>query len=432
MLLGVTLNLSNTLLLLFNAFIDVLLSLLLDLLEAIIKIVWHHRGSNSDHAELLDERELKLEGLLILDDLLSLSVPLLLLAADLDHSCCLSLSLEHRYLDFASADQIVKSLLDLLFMYLSLCLPGSYLVIDCLARAHLQGMKITSEALAAIELPLIWMVQLADLFLDFLVTLLLLSGTLDDAILLSLHPLDVRDLLTLFLVVVAALPVFLADVVFVRVQLIELLFDLVDLLLQRIQLGVSLLLFSVGLGKVFLDLVHLLVDDLFLASDFLDLGPYSVLLCLESLHLRLDCTEALSRRDRSFKLINFFDNFALSLSIHGSSGQSDLQVLDFGLDLSDSVAARVHLLEESALLVVQLLDLVFDVAHLILSLALLVANVLDDVALSLELTTTGLITCTTQATLSNELLLLDDLIFLASLLLDKLVLLSHFHVELLL
>ena len=276
------------------------------------------------------------------------------------------------------------------------------------------------------------MVQLADLFLDFLVTLLLLSGTLDDAILLSLHPLDVRDLLTLFLVVVAALPVFLADVVFVRVQLVELLFDLVDLLLQRIQLGVSLLLFSVGLGKVFLDLVHLLVDDLFLASDFLDLGPYSVLLCLKSLHLRLDCTEALSRRDRSFKLINFFDNFALSLSIHGSSGQSDLQVLDFCLNLSDSVAARVHLLEESALLVVQLLDLVFDVAHLILGLALLVANVLDDVALSLELATTGLITGTREATFSHELLLLDDLIFLAALLLDKLVLLSHFHVELLL
>jgi hypothetical protein len=140
--------------------------------------------------------------------------------------------------------------------------------------------------------------------------------SVDDLLLLSLHPLDVHNCLLLLFEIVAALPVSFALFVFLGVQIGELRLDALDLTLNDVELGAGLVLFGVRLLKFLSDVFHLFVKHILLLLNTLDLSPVLVLLSFKFLDFRVYLAEAFGLRKGCLQHVEFFNKPALSLSIH--------------------------------------------------------------------------------------------------------------------
>ena len=96
------------------------------------------------------------------------------------------------------------------------------------------------------------------------------------------------------------------------------------------------------------------------------------------------------------------------------------------------MAVRVHRFQQLALLVIQTLDLVLDVAHLVRMSALVRTHALEHVNALSELAPARFVARVVQATVAQLYLLLDQLVLPLALLGNLLVLLIHVLLELLL
>jgi len=113
-------------------------------------------------------------------------------------------------LNFAVGQFLVNLLLDSITIELSLSFTSHSFVINYEAGAHLECVKVTNQVLATVQFLLVRVGQALDGFLALFFTLKLVGLILDNLVFLALHPLDVHNLLTLFLEVIATLPVSLA------------------------------------------------------------------------------------------------------------------------------------------------------------------------------------------------------------------------------
>ena len=201
------------------------LLLLLDELETIVKVIRDDGSRDAEHSKFLDNHEVQVEGLLVLNLLTLLFTLLLSGATDRSHCCSFSLLFRLRDLNLTIGQLLINSLLNGLLSLFSLQLSGDLLAVDDEASADLQGSQVTDEVVTAIEFLSIRVRQTFDRLIALILALLLHRLVRDDFVLLSLHPLDVHNLLPLQFEVVAALPVCLALLVLLRVERIELLVD---------------------------------------------------------------------------------------------------------------------------------------------------------------------------------------------------------------
>ena len=139
--------------------------------------------------------------------------------------------------------------------------------------------------------------QTFDLFLALLFSLLLHSSVRHNFVFLSLHPVDVIDLLKLDFVVISSLPVGFTLFIFLLVERIELLVACLDLILDLVGLSQGLIFLSSSLLHFLSDNLNLPIQFLFLTLESLDIIPNLVLLSLKVLDLRLDLREAFSLRN---------------------------------------------------------------------------------------------------------------------------------------
>ena len=253
---------------------------------------------------------------------------------------------------------------------------------------------------------------------------------LQDFVFLTLHPLDVLDFIVLHLEVVAGLPVGFALFVLLRIELLQLQLDGLDLGLDGVKFFLCLALLLVGSLEVLPDEFHLAVEHLLFRLDLLDLSPDLVLLCLEFLDLGFNSAELLRQGDRLLQLVDLFDDFGLLRTWHGRRRQSSLQVLHLLLDVLDSVALGVHLLEHCALFLLQAFNGGDYFAHLVLILPLCAPDTLGLVDALGQLSFASIVSASSNATFSHILFLLDQLVLLASRFLNAAVLLRHISVEL--
>ena len=142
--------------------------------------------------------------------------------------------------------------------------------------------------------------QTLDSCLALLLALLFLRLVGNDLVLLSVHPLDVHDFLTLHLVVVATLPVGLPLLVLLLVEQIELLVGRLDLLLYLVSLSQSLVFLGIGLLHFLPDALNLAIQLLLLTLVDLYFVPNLVLLSLELFDLGFDLGVAFGLRNRLF------------------------------------------------------------------------------------------------------------------------------------
>merc|ERR1712060_336960 len=122
-------------------------------------------------------------------------------------------------------------------------------------------------------------------FLSLLLTLLTLLFLLDNFVFLTLHPVNVIDLVGLHLVVESTFPVGLTLGIFDLIDGLHLGFNFLDFLLNGVHLSSGLVFLSIGLLEFFPNLLHCFVEDVFLATNHLDLSPNLALLSLKSLGL---------------------------------------------------------------------------------------------------------------------------------------------------
>lgn len=145
---------------------------------------------------------------------------------------------------------------------------------------------------------------------------MLQGGLLNDLVFLALHPLNMLNLLSLHLVVIATLPVSLTLLIFGGVEGVELLIDSLDLCLDLSSFLISLVFLSICLFKLLSNFFHLFVEGILLSSDLLDGIPMHILLGLQCLDLRLNFLVSLNLWDGTLEEIGFFDKFTFCLGIH--------------------------------------------------------------------------------------------------------------------
>ena len=290
-------QLFNLLLELLSSIILKPLLLLLDKFETIVKVIIDDGSRDVEQSKLLDNDEVQVEGLFVLNKLALLFTLLLLAAADRSHCSSFSLSLVLSNLDLAIGQLLVNLLLDSLLSLFSFQLSGDLLAVDDEASTDLQGGQVADEMVATVNLFSIRMRQTFDLFLALLFSLLLHSSVRYNFVFLSLHPVDVIDLLKLDFVVISSLPVSFTLFIFLLVERIELLVACLDLILDLVGLSQGLIFLSSSLLHFLPDNLNLPIQFLFLTLESLDIIPNLVLLSLKVLNLWLNLREAFCLRN---------------------------------------------------------------------------------------------------------------------------------------
>ena len=289
---------------------------LINFLHTVIQVLVDDGGRNAEQGELLDDHQIKIEGLLVLDGTLRLLSLLVLLASDMDHAGGLSLSLGLSHLHFAGGELLVDLLLDDFLRSGSLSLSRNLLIVHEQTSLLLKGAQVAGEVVTAVELFLVRMRHRLNHLLALSLAFLLVCASVENLVLLSLHPLDVHDFFALLLEVEATLPVGLTLLVLLGVELVQLLIDYLDQLLNCVELAASHVLLSVRCLKLFPDFFHLLVKHFLLGLNFFDLAVDLILLGGEALDLEIDLTEASSLGNGGLKYLDFFAKLCLSLCTH--------------------------------------------------------------------------------------------------------------------
>ena len=200
-------------------------------------------------------------------------------------------------MDLAVGQLLVDLLLDSFLSLFSFQLSGDLLAVDDEASTDLQGGQVADEMVATVDLFSIRMRQTFDLFLALLFSFLLHSSVRHNFVFLSLHPVDVIDLLELDFVVISALPVGFTFFILLLVERIELLVAGFDLILDLVGLSQGLIFLSSSLLHFLPDNLNLPIQFLFLTLESLDIIPNLVLLSLKILDLWLNLREAFSLRN---------------------------------------------------------------------------------------------------------------------------------------
>jgi len=144
----------------------------------------------------------------------------------------------------------------------------------------------------------------------FLFEFLFLFKSFESSGLLVGHPFNVRDVISLHLMIVTSLPVLFSALVFLAVQLRDLFINFGDLLLKTVQFLLRFRLLLVYHLQLFANFLHLALKTVLFFTNLGELGTNLFLLILEFFNKRLNFLKFLHVIDRVFQLVDFLDHLA--------------------------------------------------------------------------------------------------------------------------
>lgn len=284
--------------------------------------------------------------------------------------------------------------------------------------------------LTRVKFLFIGMRQTLDVVLTFFCHLLLLCTAIDNAVLLLLHPLDVRDLFLLNFEVIPSMPVVFSLLIFGLEQVVEVLRKRVNVLRYLVSFALDILLVFLNGLYVLSEFLQFFVLDVELCLVAIELCQKPFFLSVQFVLLRLERRELFCLGKRGLQQFDFFDE--LGFLACGLVRSGLLLVLKFVDRVLNLLKARVlfrHLLQQVPFFFLDGLNLPIDVSHLLENLSLLGSRLFVLANFCVHSLFIGKLAATHLATLLNLILLLSQLTSLLSDVVDLFVELRHFSLE---